>query len=256
MLNSSVPDGIKHILNKLLIICLSLCCLLVLPTSVNASPLSIDSKEFSAKVLKIIQDNPETLYQVMQNYYQREIEEQNEERVSLLKELKNSKELIENSPIQGAKKVILIEFSDFQCPYCAEAHDTLQQFILKHQNMVALVYKHYPIFQIHKQAMSAAAASWAAYQQNKFWHYHNYLFTHQDQLGEDLYIQAAKYLGLDLAKFEQDRKSQEATAAIQKDMELAKKIGVSGTPFFVMGEDTFSGAVTISFLEDKLSKLN
>jgi len=257
MLNGFLTNESKRILNKLLIICLFLCCLIALPAPVKASPISIDSKELSDKVLQIIRDNPEILHQTMQSFYQKQVEQQNEKRVTLLKDLKKSKEAIGKSPIRGVanSKVVLIEFSDFQCPYCAEAHDTLKQFILKHQNQVALVYKHYPITQIHTEAMSAATAAWAAHQQNKFWQYHDYLFTHQDQLGEDLYLQAAKYLDLDLAKFEQDRKSQGAITAVQKDMELAEKIGVSGTPFFVMGEDTFSGAVTLSFLENKLSSM-
>lgn len=152
-------------------------------------------------------------------------------------------------------KVLLIEFSDFQCPYCAEAHEIIKQFVESHHDKVALVYKHYPITQIHSEAMSAATASWAAQQQNKFWQYHDFLFTHQDQLGESLYLQAAKDLGLELSKFERDRKSQNAITAIQKDMELAERLGISGTPFFVMDEETFSGAVQGSFLEDKLAKM-
>lgn len=74
---------------------------------------------------------------------------------------------------------------------------------------------------------------WAAHQQNKFWQYQDFLFAHQDQLGENLYLQAAKNLGLDLVKFKRDRKSQDAINAINKDMALAERLGISGTPSFL-----------------------
>jgi protein-disulfide isomerase len=223
---------------------------------VEASSISIDSKDFSDKVLEVIQDNPEVLYKVFKNYNQKRVEKQQEERVSTLKKLKKLKYAITKSPVLGSvnSKFVLIEFSDFQCPYCTESHKTLNKFILKHHDEVALVYKHYPISQIHSEAMPAAIAAWAAHQQNRFWQYHDFLFAHQEQLGEKFYLQVAKDLGLNLAQFERDRKSQAAIIAIQKDMQLAEKLGISGTPFFIMNEETFSGAVQKSFLEDKLVK--
>jgi protein-disulfide isomerase len=256
-LNKNLLNPKKFIFHKILILCLFCYYLFIFPLPVEASSIAVDSKDFSERVLQIIQDNPDIVYKAIESHYQKQIEEQKENRISLLRELRNSKEFIGNSPIQGMtnSRVILSEFSDFQCPYCAEAHKTLKQFVATHKDQVALVYKHYPIGQIHKEAIPAATASWAAHQQNKFWQYQDFLFAHQDQLGENLYLQTAKNLGLDLVKFERDRKSQEAMTAIQKDVELAERLGISGTPFFVMNEEVFSGAVQGSFLEDKLTKM-
>jgi len=247
----------KLIYAKILILCFLLYCLICIPAPVMASSVSSNSQEFSDKVLKVIQDNPQVLYELINDYHLSQIEKQKEERAVVLKNLKNSNEIFSNSPIKGTvdSEIILIEFSDFQCPYCAEAHKILKRFLAKHQYQVTLVYKHYPIAQIHSEAIPAASASWAAHQQNKFWEYQDFLFSHQEKLGEALYLQAAKKLKLDLIQFNQDRKSQDATNAIQKDVELAETLGISGTPFFVMNGETFSGAVQESFLEAHLTKM-
>ncbi|MEL7355883.1 MAG: thioredoxin domain-containing protein [Cyanobacteria bacterium J06560_6] len=242
---------------KILLSCFLLYCFIFIPASANAYPASIESQEFSERVLKIIRDNPQVLYESIQDYYQIQIEKQREEQAALLKSITSSNEIVSDSPRKGDAeyKVVLIEFSDFQCPYCAEAYKVLKHFVENHQNEVTLVYKHYPLAQIHSESISAATASWAAFQQNKFWEFHDFLFSHQDEIGETLYQQAATELTLNLVQFEQDRNSQDAKNAIQRDTELAEKIGISGTPFFIMGEEIFSGAVDESFLEAQLAKM-
>ncbi|MDY7024447.1 MAG: DsbA family protein, partial [Cyanobacteriota bacterium] len=92
-------------------------------------------------------------------------------------------------------------------------------------------------------------------QQGKFWEYQDALFTQQEKLGEDLYLEIATTLQLDLEKFNRDRQSQEATTAIQKDLELAQGLGITGTPFFVMNGETFSGAVELSKMEAVLAQV-
>lgn len=224
-------------------------------TPVWASALSSDVEQ---QILEIIRKHPEVILESVEEYQKGQQEKEWQYQIELLQAIKRDPEdTVGKSPIQGGvdSRVLLIEFSDFQCPYCAEAHKTLKQFVVDHQDKVTLVYKHYPIAQIHSEAMSASTASWAAHQQNKFWQYQDFLFSHQEQLGESLYLQAAKDLGLDLAKFERDRKSQAAIDAVNKDMELAERLGISGTPFFIMGEETFSGAVQEPFLEEKLAKM-
>ncbi|MCL2923743.1 MAG: DsbA family protein, partial [Trichodesmium sp. MAG_R04] len=120
---------------------------------------------------------------------------------------------------------------------------------------VTLVFKHLPLTRIHPQAIPAAKAAWAAQQQGRFWEYHDALFQQQDKLEEQLYIDIANNLGLDIDKFNSDRQSQEAIASVETDFKLARKIGISGTPFFVMNGETFSGAVKLSQMEDTLAKV-
>lgn len=214
--------------------------------------------ELEAKVLQIIRNNPEVIVESVQTYQQKQAQQQQQQQQAVLQELKtNPKSGIGESPTIGAKdaKIVLLEFSDFQCPYCAKAHETLKAFMAKHQNQVTLVYKHLPLTQIHPEAMPAAKAAWAAGQQDKFWEFQDALFKNQQQLGEPLYVTTAKALNLDLKRFDQDRNSQAANAAIQKDVEMAEKIGVTGTPFFIMNGEIIPDGAQLDSLEAALKQL-
>jgi protein-disulfide isomerase len=151
---------------------------------------------------------------------------------------------------------VLLEFSDFQCPYCAKAHQTLKQIMGTHQRQVTLVYKHFPLTSIHSEAMPAAKASWAAGQQGKFWQYHDALFAQQDNLGEALYVGTAKKLNLDLEQFNRDRSGDAASTAIEQDRVLAESLGIRGTPFFAINGEAFSGAVSLSEMETVLARVS
>ena len=104
--------------------------------------------------------------------------------------------------------------------------------------------------------MPAAKAAWAAQQQGKFWEYHNALFEQQKQLSEELYGAIAKNLNLNLEKFNSDRNSPAAEAAIEKDIQIAQTLGIDGTPFFILNGETFSGAVELSEMETILAKVS
>ena len=213
--------------------------------------------QLEEEVLQIILNHPEVILESLQAYQQQQQQQQEQARQTFLQDIKtNPKALIGESPTNGAaeSKIVLIEFSDFQCPYCAKADQTLKQFMAKHQNEVTLVYKHFPLTSIHPQALSAAKAAWAANQQGKFWQYHDALFTQQDKLGEELYLEIAQSLNLDLEQFNRDRNV--ADTAITQDMQLAEKLGVTGTPFFVMNEEIFSGAMQLSNMEKVLASVS
>ncbi|NEQ55315.1 MAG: thioredoxin domain-containing protein [Leptolyngbya sp. SIO3F4] len=230
---------------------------MLLLTSAGDAQASQLSQALEEQVIQIIRDHPEVILESVEQYRIRQQQEAQKVQYELLQAInKDPQDFIKQSPIQGQidSKVLLIEFSDFQCPYCASVHETLQNFVMKHPDEIALVYKHYPLAKIHPEARSAAMAAWAAQQQNKFWEYQDFLFAHQDKLGESLYLQAAESLELDLQQFDQDRQSQAAMTTIQQDMALAEKLGISGTPFFMMNTTTFSGTVEEAFLENKLNE--
>lgn len=144
-------------------------------------------------------------------------------------------ELIGDSPTKGPKDaaVVLIKFSDFECPFCAVASARMKDFTANRDD-VLYVYKHFPLVSIHPEAEPAARATWAAAQQDQFWLYHDGLFAFQDKLGEDYYVELAEQIGLDVEKFNRDRNSSEAEAAVQKDAELSQQLGLRGTPSFLM----------------------
>lgn len=235
---------------------LLLLCLALLTWALPAQAAPQVSPQLEEQVLQIIRNHPEVILESVQAYEQKQQAQLQQVRQAFLKALEtNPKAVIRQSPTTGASdsNIVLVEFSDFQCPYCAEAHKTIKQFMAKHGNEVTLVYKHFPLTSIHPEAMPAAKASWAAGQQGKFWEYHDALFSQQDKLGEEFYLATAKNLNLDLEKFNRDRKN--AEAAIQEDIRLAETLGLQGTPFLVMNSEAFNGAVQLSDLEQALERV-
>lgn len=141
------------------------------------------------------------------------------------------------SPVKGPgdAKVTIIEFSDFQCPYCKRGRDTMDAVLKAYPKDVKVVFKHYPL-PFHKEAEPAAKASWAAQQQGKFWEFHDELFNNQDKLGSGFYLETAKKLKLDEKKFKADMESAEAAKQVKLDADTGSKNGIQGTPgFFVNG---------------------
>jgi len=223
----------------------------------NSSKIDPDLEK---QVLEIIRENPEVILESVQAYQQQQQRSQQQQaqeaRKTFFKDIKNAPDkIIGDSPTTGAEnaKVILVEFSDFQCPFCARAHGTIKQFMEKRGDEVKLVYKHLPLAQIHPQAIPAAEASIAAQKQGKFWEYHDALFENQKRLGEELYLEIARDLNLNISQFNSDRKA--AREIIEKDVALARSLFVNGTPTFFMNEETFSGAVSLSDLEQTLERV-
>ncbi|AFY73118.1 protein-disulfide isomerase [Synechococcus sp. PCC 7502] len=219
----------------------SLVLLLMLPLLLwgcgsSTAQADIDPK-LESQVLEIIRKNPQVILESVQAYQKAQRDQQSQAQDQILKQIQAKPQaFIQNSPTKGAtsQKLILTEFSDFQCPFCAKAHAVVKQFIASRGDRVTLVYKHFPLTNIHPNAEPASLASWAAQQQNKFWEFHDGLFENQSQLGEDLYISLATKLGLNVQKFNSDRQSEAAKQAVNKDVELGKAIGVPGTPFFII----------------------
>ncbi|HIK26740.1 MAG: DsbA family protein [Oscillatoriaceae bacterium SKW80] len=214
--------------------------------------------DLKEQVLQIIRENPQVIIESVQAYQQERQEKIQQAAQAFLQKMRtNPAEIIGDSPVTGAadKKIVLLEFSDFQCPFCAKAQETVKQFMNKHKDKVTLTYKHLPLISIHPQALPAAKAAWAAHQQGKFWEYQEALFAQQNKLGEELYEEIAKNLKLDIAKFNSDRQSNAASIAIQKDLQLAESIGIEGTPFFFLNDQSISGAVELTQMEKALERV-
>ncbi len=140
------------------------------------------------------------------------------------------------SPVRGPAdaKVKIVEFSDFECPFCRRAIVPLEK-LRAHYN-VLLSYKFYPLKLSHPNAEGAARAAWAAHQQGKFWEMHDTLFANQDKLDWPAVQGYAKKLGLDGKKFAADVQSEASKAAVAADEKAGEAAGVDGTPtFYVNG---------------------
>ncbi|AOY84754.1 thioredoxin domain-containing protein [Moorena producens JHB] len=239
---------------SLTIVSLFLCLLTLSSCSNNFA----NTDQLEGQVLSIIRNNPEVILESVQAYQQEKQQELAQSRQAFLQQMMTQPaSIIGNSPTTGVpeNKVVLLEFSDFQCPFCAEANQSVKQFMDKHSDQVTLVYKHLPLTQIHPQAIPAAKAAWAAFQQGKFWEYEDALFEQQNSLDEELYVAIAQDLNLDLEQFNRDRISVGAEAAIRDDITLAQTLAVNGTPFFVLNTEVLQVPLNLSEMESILAQV-
>jgi len=131
--------------------------------------------------------------------------------------------------------VTIVEFSDFQCPYCGREFPVIERLMKEYDGKVRLVFRHYPL-DFHPFAQKAAEAGACAQDQGKFWELHDKMFTNQNKLGVDDLKAYAKSVGLDASKFAKCLDSGEKKALVEEDMKAGTAAGVNGTPaFFING---------------------
>jgi protein-disulfide isomerase len=138
--------------------------------------------------------------------------------------------------------ITIVEFSDFQCPYCKRADDTLKEVLTKYNGKVRLAYRDFPLSQIHPNAENSAEAARCAGAQGKFWEYHDALFADQSKLDKASLTDRAKKLGLDEKSFQSCLDTGKFRAQVHADEQDGEKAGVSGTPGFFINGTMLSGA--------------
>jgi len=146
-------------------------------------------------------------------------------------------------PSRGATQptVAIVEFADFQCPFCARVSPTLQQLLEKYPNDVRLYFRHNPL-PFHNEAALAAQAAMAAQAQNKFWPMYDVLFANQQHLSRTDLEAYATTTGLDIARFNRELDRGTYRKAVADDAALAAKVGAMGTPNFFINGLPLSGA--------------
>jgi protein-disulfide isomerase len=161
------------------------------------------------------------------------------------------KALIDDDPWAGDKNadVIIVEFSDFQCPFCARALPTVNQIKETYGEKVLFVYRDFPLHSIHPEAQKAAEASQCAFDQDKFWEYHDLLFEKQSDwsgVGVPKFKEYAVDLGLDTDAFNDCLDSNKYADEVQADLLEGTHFGVTGTPAFFINGQKVSGAQPFS----------
>jgi len=151
--------------------------------------------------------------------------------------------------------VIIVEFSDFQCPYCREVESTLKSLLAKHPDQVALAFRDLPIKQIHPQAELAAEASRCAGEQGKYWEYHDLLFANPGKLDRNGLLEQARSLKLDEKQFDSCLSGEKYKAQIQQDSQDGMRAGVSGTPGFFINGTFLSGALPEASFEQAIQEV-
>ncbi|MBI2996692.1 MAG: thioredoxin domain-containing protein [Candidatus Melainabacteria bacterium] len=214
-----------------------------------------EENSFESLVLDIIKKNPQIIKEALEKYEKEAAEKQKEEEFKKLLADRAEVEIGE-SPVKGEKKAdyTVIAFSDFQCPFCKRGDDTIKELQKKYDKKLKYVFKHFPLG-FHPEAMPAAKAAWAAGKQGKFFEYHDKLFENQGKLGEELYVQIAKDIGLNIDKFNKDRVSEDADKGIKGDIKQAESVGIQGTPGFLLNGIKIFGAYPLDHFEKVISQL-
>jgi protein-disulfide isomerase len=154
--------------------------------------------------------------------------------------------------------VTLVEFSDFHCPFCKRVQPTLEQLMVKYPKQVKLVFRDFPLDQLHPQARGAAEAARCAHEQGKFWEYHDLLFTNAPKASPDDLGKYAEQVGLDGKKFDVCLSDGSQQAAVQQDVEEGSRLGITGTPMFFINGRPLSGALPfeqfVQVIEEELAR--
>jgi protein-disulfide isomerase len=167
---------------------------------------------------------------------------------------------VDGAPFKGAAKapVTIVEFSDFHCPFCRQVLPTLIQLDSKYGKKIKLVFRDFPIDNLHPGASQAHEAARCANEQGKFWAYHDKLFASPPKSSPEIFKGFAKEIGLNMPGFENCFDSGKYQAAIKKDIEEGNRVGVTGTPAFFINGRIVSGAQPLEafarIIDDELSR--
>lgn len=151
---------------------------------------------------------------------------------------------INGDPVRGPTnaKVTIVEFSDFQCPYCSLAAPKVLSLVDLYPKDVKVVFKQFPL-DMHRQARLAAEASLAANAQNKFWEMHDRMFANFRQLSRDNILKWASESGMDVARFTQELDSHKYGPIVEREVNEGMNAGVMGTPSFFIDGKRYNGAM-------------
>jgi len=138
--------------------------------------------------------------------------------------------------------VTIVEFSDFQCPYCKQSESTLKDLLARYDGQVKIAWRDFPLREIHPLAQTAAEAARCAGDQGKFWEFHDALFADQSKLKEADLIASAKAIGLNEKSLRSCLASGKFKSKIEADLDEGRKVGVVGTPGFFINGVFLSGA--------------
>jgi protein-disulfide isomerase len=146
-------------------------------------------------------------------------------------------------------KIVIVEFSDFQCPFCKEASAVVNQIKKNYSDRVLFIYRDFPIESIHPQAVTAAAAAACAHEQGYFWEMHDRIFENQSDLSEDNLKRLAIQVGLNSIQFGSCFDGRKYFSEIESDFQDGLNAGITATPTFFINGRMVEGAIPYSLFE-------
>lgn len=147
----------------------------------------------------------------------------------------------DHSQGKGSANVEIVEYGDYQCPYCGAAYPVIKEIQRTFGDQIKFVFRNFPLSEMHPYALPAAIAAEAADRQGKFWEMHDALFEHQNRLDPEGILIMAKNIGLNLSKFEDDIQDEKLAEKVNADFESGVRSGVNGTPSFFVNGNKFDG---------------
>lgn len=232
-----------------------------LAASFSTQALAMDKAEVEAIVKEYIKNHPEELAQSLQRFSESQRERQEDEG------FKRALAERVNVPVAGSASIgpdnaqfTLVEFSDFQCPYCARSVGTVKEFMKKNQGKIRLVFRHMPLPN-HAKAPDAAKAAMAAGEQGRFWDFRDKLMATQGEWSSSAdhrqkFAKYAREMALDVGKFERDMGKPEYQKKIDEDVAYAHTIGVNGTPSYFLNGVRITGARELAYFERVLAAVS
>jgi protein-disulfide isomerase len=233
------------------------------PAFAQAQPLSRES------VRQFLRDNPDVLMEALREQKiellnmlmeaQQELAQRREQdAVEQSFRARKAPVITEQTRFRGAPaaKYTLVEYADFQCPYCARGFEVVETLRARYGQDLRVVFKHLPL-EIHPEALPAALYMEAIALQSpeRAWEFHDTLFQNQDKLGAEFYEAVAKQMGLDMARLAVDLKSDRVRAAVVTDANEARRLGITGTPAFVLNGVLIVGARPAEYFDAIIKRL-
>lgn len=219
---------------------------------------SASAEEFTAEqiqdlVIQTILENPEVIMQAVNILQERDKVAAEAQAGEALESQRALLETDPNAPVLGNPDgdVTVVEFFDYNCPYCKKAGDIVQELIEKDPN-IRVVYREWPI--LSEDSVVATRAALASRSQGKYEEFHWALMGHKGRLNEGSVFNIAKKIGLDVTQLATDMKSPEIDEHIQTTQALATTLGFGGTPSFVIGDQLIPGMIQLSTMEELIAE--
>lgn len=198
--------------------------------------------EIGRLVRQYLLENPEVLEEAIRVLRERRDREQAEAAQRALESNRNALLNDENSPVGGNADgdVTIVEFFDYQCGYCKRAYPQMMSAVANDGN-VRIVFKEFPI--LGPVSLFASQAALASRNQNKYEAFHNALMEFRGELTREAVMQIAGSVGLDTAQLQEDMRDPAIRGIIERNYELARSLGIDGTPAFIIGDELIPGAI-------------
>ncbi len=223
------------------------------PATAPLAATTADKAALGKAIREYLVANPEVLVEAMQEYERRQDSQRDAAAGKAIQE--NKQELLNDpeTPVAGNPQgdVTIVEFSDYQCPYCKRAHTAVKSVVAA-DGKVKLVYKELPI--LGEASKIAAIAALAAVKQGKHLSFHDALMEYNGKLDSDRIFEIAGSVGIDVAQLKKDMDDPNIKKIIERNLALASALGVRGTPAFVVGNQFVPGAVDADTLKQLIAE--